>query len=92
MIIDKCNAQAKAIEQCFGLISTHDRIIEEYRTQIYTLELNNRLLIKMLEEKCIMAKEEMATRWPLWMENDVGVIGSNGKMKGELQVHFYDTK
>jgi hypothetical protein len=36
-----------------------------------------------------MAKEELARRWPLYLKNDVGVLGPEGKMEGSLKVSFY---
>jgi hypothetical protein len=65
------------------------QIVEQYRTSIYTMELRHNLLVKMLEEKGQMATGEFNTRWPLYLKNDVGVIGPDGAMQGSCVVHFY---
>ena len=65
------------------------QILDQYRGNIYTLELKSNLFVKMMEEKGIMAKDEFEKRWPLYLKNDVGVIGPGGKMEGELKVTMY---
>jgi len=66
------------------------QILEQYRVNIYNSELRFELLIKMFEEKGILAKEEFNKRWPLYLKNDVGVIGVNGIMEGTLLTNFYE--
>jgi hypothetical protein len=65
-------------------------INEEYRRQIFFLEHKVNMLCKMLGETNVMAKDAVETRWPLYLENDVGVVGQDGKMKGSVKVTFYD--
>jgi hypothetical protein len=65
------------------------QILDQYRVNIYTEELKFGLLIKMLEEKGIFAQGEFDKRWPLYLKNDVGVVGPDGLMEGSLKVHFY---
>lgn len=64
--------------------------LDQYRVNIYNLELRFELLNRMLEEKGIFAKEEFKTRWPLYLKNDVGSVGADGVMPGELMVTFYE--
>ena len=66
------------------------QVLDQYRMNIYNLELRVNLLIKMMEEKGIMAAEEFDKRWPLFLKNDVGAIGADGIMEGSLKVNFYD--
>lgn len=63
--------------------------VEQYRVNIYNIELKLDLLLKMLEEKGIFAKDEYNRRWPLYLKNDVGVIGPDGIMEGSCRIHFY---
>ena len=65
------------------------QVLDQYRVSIYNLELRFDLLIKMLEERGTMAKDEFVKRWPLFLKNEVGVIGQDGKMEGNLKVTFY---
>jgi hypothetical protein len=65
------------------------QILDQYRVAIYNLELRFALLIKMIEEKGVMAKGEFDTRWPVYLKNDVGVIEPDGRMAGTLKVIFY---
>jgi hypothetical protein len=46
----------------------------------------------MLEEKGIMAKDEFTKRWPLYLQNEIGVIGADGVMSGVLKVNMYGEK
>ena len=64
-------------------------ILEQYRVNIYNLELRLSLLVKMIEEKSIFAIEEFERRWPLYLKNTVGILGSDGIMEGSLKVHFF---
>jgi hypothetical protein len=67
-----------------------NQINETYRQSIYALELQKNLLLKLLEDQGTMAKGSFEQQWPLYLENVVGVVGKDGKMKGELKVTFYD--
>ena len=88
-IVAKINEHAGALEMAILRDGQFQQVIDQYRSSIYNLELKNDLLIKMLEEKGIMAKEEFGKRWPLYLKNDVGIIGPQGKMDGEMKVTFY---
>ena len=57
------------------------QILDQYRMNIYNLELRQNLLIKMLEEKGIFVAGEYEKRWPQYLKNDVGVLGDNGQME-----------
>lgn len=85
--IDEFDAR---LGQTQGLLNQIQQICEAYRQSIYVLELQKNLLIKMLEEQGTMAKSAFETRWPIYLENDIGVAGKDGKMKGEMKVTFYD--
>jgi len=89
-IVGKINEHAQALEMTVLRDNQQQGVIDQYRVNIYNLELKQELLIKMLEEKGIFAKEELARRWPLYLRNEVGVIGPEGKMEGSLKVTFYD--
>lgn len=65
------------------------QILDQYRASIYNLELRFGLLIKMLEEKGVLAGGEYDKRWPLYLKNDVGVLGPDGIMEGSLRITFY---
>jgi hypothetical protein len=65
------------------------QILDQYRIAIYNLELRSALLIKILEEKGIVVKDEFDKRWPIYLRNDVGIIEPDGKMQGVLKVTFY---
>jgi len=71
-------------------IAQLNQIIDQYRMNIYQLELKLNLLVKMFEEKGMMAPTEFEKRWPMYLENDVGAIGPDGMMKGTLKVKIYD--
>jgi hypothetical protein len=66
------------------------QILDQYRVNIYNLELKFNLLVKMFEEKGLLAKDEFEKRWPLYLKNDVGVIGPEGVMEGSLKVTFFE--
>lgn len=68
------------------------QILEQYRSGAYNSDLRFTLLLKMLEEKGVMAKGEFDTRWPLYLKNDVGVVGPDGQMEGSLRVTFFGEK
>jgi hypothetical protein len=65
------------------------QILDQYRMNIYNSDLKFNLLLKMMEEKGLMAKDEFNKRWPLYLKSDVGVIDESGRMKGELKISFY---
>lgn len=65
------------------------QILEEYRSTLFHIELKINLLIKMLEEKGLLVKNEFNTRWPQYLRTDVGVIGPTGVMEGTLKVTMY---
>jgi len=66
-----------------------NQMLEQYRMNIYQLELRTDLLIKLLEEKNILIPEEFKRRWPAFLENDIGHVGPDGIMKGSLKVSFF---
>jgi hypothetical protein len=65
------------------------QIQDQFRYDVYNLQLKLDLLIKMLEEKGHMVKGEFDKRWPTYLKNDVGAIGPDGMMEGSLKVTFY---
>jgi hypothetical protein len=65
------------------------QVLEQYRMNIYTMELKWNLLLKMLEEKGVLARDEFEKRWPLYLNNDVGAIGPDGAMEGSIKIKFY---
>jgi len=89
-IVAKINEHAQALEMSVLRDNQQQGVIDQYRVNIYNLELKFDLLIKMMEEKGIMAKDEFGRRWPLYLKNEVGVIGPDGRMEGSLKVTFYD--
>jgi len=91
-ITAKINEHAQALEMGILRDSQQQQILDQYRISIYNLELKFDLLIKMMEEKGIMAKEEFAKRWPLYLKNDIGVLNAGGHMEGSLKVSFYGNK
>ena len=68
------------------------QIIDQYRVEIYNSELRMNLMIKILEEKGIMVKDEFTKRWPQYLKNDVGVAGPDGIMEGSMRTIFYGEK
>jgi hypothetical protein len=65
------------------------QILDQYRGNIYNLELRQSLIVKMMEEKGIFASGEFEKRWPLFLKNDIGMIGPDGIMEGSLRIKFY---
>jgi len=65
------------------------QMLDQYRMNIYNLELRQNLLIKLLEEKGTFIAGEYERRWPQYLKNDVGVVGENGQMEGSLRVKMY---
>lgn len=57
---------------------------------MYTTELRFNLLLKMFEEKGILVKDEFDKRWPIYLKNDIGAIGEDGVMQGNLRVTMYE--
>ena len=71
-------------------IAQQGQILEQYRGSMYNQELRFSLLVKILEEKGVMIAEEFEKRWPIYLKNDIGVIGPDGAMEGSLRVKFYN--
>ena len=65
------------------------QIQDQFRYELYHLQLKVDLMIRMLEEKGQMVKGEFDKRWPLYLKNDVGAIGPDGVMEGSCKVTFY---
>lgn len=66
------------------------QIVEQYRVDMYHNGLRADLLHKILEEKGILIKDEFNKRWPLYLENDIGVINqATGVMSGSLKIHMF---
>lgn len=84
--------QAKNIELLLIRTNQQQQIIDQYRTNIYTLELRSGLMQKLMEEKSIWAKDEFEKRWPIYLKNDVGIVDQNGNMEGNLSIKFYKGK
>jgi hypothetical protein len=70
-------------------IGQMNQVMQEYRTNSYNHELKSALLIKLLEEKGVLSKGELDSRWPLFLKNEVGVLENDGVMAGTLKVTFY---
>jgi len=66
------------------------QIIDQYRINIYNLELRINLMNKLLEEKGILMTGEFDKRWPIYLKNDIGILGPDGVMEGSLRVTFYE--
>lgn len=69
--------------------SYHKQLIDKMRIQQYNMELKQQLLIKMLEERKILADNELDRRWPQYLISDIGALGPEGKMEGVLKVTFF---
>lgn len=82
--------QRQGIDMLMLRTNQQQQVIDQYRVAIYNLELRSNLLVKMLEEKNIMAKEEYEKRWPLYLKSEVGFTGPDGMMEGSLKVTFYN--
>lgn len=82
--------QQKAIEMLMLGINQQQQILDQYRVNIYNLELKLNLFIKMIEERSVFATGELDKRWPLYLKNDIGVIDQNGVMQGSLRVTFFN--
>jgi hypothetical protein len=83
------NQHQLAIDTLMLRTMQQQQILDQYRVAIYNLELRSALMVKMMEEKGFMAKEEFDKRWPVYLKNEVGIIGPEGKMEGSLKVSFY---
>ena len=92
LVVNKINDHAQNLEMGILRSNQQQQIIDQYRVEIYNMQLKMDLLIKMLEEKGTMAKDELNKRWPLFLKNDVGVLEPNGRMEGQMKVSFYDGK
>lgn len=91
-LVAKINEHAQALEVSMLRLNQQQQILDQYRVTIYESELKLNLLIKIMEEKGIMAKEEFSKRWPLYLRNDVGVLGPDGRMEGTLKITHYEGK
>ena len=80
---------AENIEMLTLRTAQQGQILEQYRSEIFNLELRQTLLVKMLEEKGILSQGEVDVRWPQFLKSDVGVVGPDGLMEGSLAVRFY---
>jgi len=80
---------AESIELLSLRSNQQSQILDQYRVSIYTLELKVNLLNKLLEEKGTFLKGEFEKRWPLYLKNEIGVQGPDGRMDGSLKVYFY---
>lgn len=83
---------AEDIERLNLRTTQQSQILEQYRMNLYTLELRINLAIKMMEEKGIFAPGEFEKRWPIYLNNDIGAIGPDGIMEGSLCIRFYGIK
>ena len=70
-------------------MSYQKQLIDKMRLNAYHTELKFNLLMKILEEKSILAGQELDKRWPLYLKNDIGAIGPDGVMAGSLKVTFF---
>jgi len=80
---------AKNIDSLSLKVGQIAQILDQYRVNIFNMDLRLQLLTKMLEEKGVFAKGELEKRWPIFLKNDVGVIGPDGVMEGNLRVQFF---
>ena len=71
-------------------INQQQQVLDQYRINIFNLELKLGLLNKILEEKGMLIKDELDKRWPIYLKNEVGVLGPDGKMEGSLKVTFFN--
>ena len=70
-------------------LNQQNQILDQYRMTMYNQDLRHELVVKMLEEKGIFSGDEFKNRWPIYLKNDIGVVGPNGMMEGTLRVKFY---
>ena len=80
---------AESVESLSIRTAQMSQILDEYRVNIYTMDQKMQLLLRMLEEKGIMATDEFNKRGPLYLKNDLGVLGPDGAMEGSLKVTMY---
>ena len=80
---------AETLEMLTLRTAQQGQILEQYRADIFNLQLRQNLVVKILEEKGTLAQGEFEQRWPLYLKNDVGVVGSDGIMEGSLRVSWY---
>ena len=83
------NDHAKVLEMSQLRDTQVQQTLEQYRMTIYQAGLKFDLLLKILEEKGIFVHEEFDKRWPIYLKNDIGVLGPNGAMEGIMKVTFY---
>ena len=70
-------------------LNQQNQILDQYRMTMYNQDLRHELVVKMLEEKGIFSGDEFKSRWPVYLKNDIGVVGPDGMMEGTLRVKFY---
>lgn len=70
-------------------VNQQNQLLDQYRMNIYNLELRLKLITKILEEKGTFFPDEFEKRWPIFLKNDIGVMGQDGKMEGSCKVRFY---
>jgi len=80
---------AESVESLSIRTAQMSQIMDEYRVTIYTMEQKQALLVKMLEEKGMMAKDEFNKRWPIYLKNDIGILGPDGVMDGSVKITQY---
>lgn len=80
---------AESVESLSIRTAQMAQILDEYRVTIYTMEQKQALLVKMLEEKGMMAKDEFNKRWPIYLKNDIGILGPDGVMDGSVKITQY---
>lgn len=73
-------------------LSQQTQILDQYRLNLYNMELKIGLIVKMMEEKGVFALGEFDKRWPLFLKNDVGTLNPDGSMEGDLKISFYNLK
>lgn len=81
---------SESLETIALKVNQMSQVLEQYRSNIYTLELRLTLMNKLLEEKGALSAGEWDKRWPLYLQNDVGVLGQDGVMQGSLKVTMYN--
>jgi len=81
---------AESIELLSLRSAQQGQILDQYRMNMYNTELRLSLLVKIMEEKGVLTQGEFEKRWPIFLKNDVGVLGPDGIMEGMLKINFYD--
>ena len=80
---------AESIDVLSLRTAQQNQILKQFRASTYNDELRFSLLLKILEEKKILVPGEFDNRWPMYLKNEVGVVGPDGVMEGNLIVHWY---